>query len=217
MYRRYSMLCTIAFLFELSAAANIVSAAAMTGSLQTTSSLGQLLSMKLTITDSTTTFELTGPDYSYFAFGFDTTIMRGYSLIVEGLDSNRSVVEQNLLGRGNPGSPQENQNLTIVDVRHDEANNLTTLAVERANQTGDQNDPAFSTNMTSLDVIWAYNSNATPENPNGFLRNHGQSGRGFATIMLTPIPEPTSVMLVTIGCISLIIRRHRSLRIWQSR
>jgi hypothetical protein len=209
MYRRYSMLYTIAFLCGISSPANIVSATAITGSLQATSSLGQLLAMKLTITDNTTTFELTGPDYSYFAFGFDTTIMRGYSLIVKGLDSDRTVVEQNLLGRGNPGSPQSSQNLTVVDVRHDEANNLTTLIIERANQTGDQNDPEFSTDMTSLDVIWAYNSNATPENPDGLLRNHGQSGRGFATISLFPVPEPASVMLVAIGCIPLIIRRHR--------
>lgn len=212
MYHRHSILHTIALLCGLASVADTAPAVPITGSMEATSPLGQLLAMTLTITDETTTFELTGPDYSYFAFGFDTNKMRGYSLIFEGLDDDRTVVEQNLVGIGNPGRPQSNQNLDVLDVRHDESSNLTTLVIERASQTGDSDDPDFSTDMTSLDVIWAYNEDATPENPNGFLGYHGRGGRGFATISFSPIPEPASALLVVTGSLLLLIRSPRSSR-----
>jgi hypothetical protein len=207
MYHRHSILPTIALLWGLASVADTASAVPITGSMEATSSLGQVLAMTLTITDETTTFELTGPDYSFFAFGFATTTMRGYSLIVEGLDDDRTVVEQNLVGIGNPGTPQSNQNLNVLDVRHDDSSNLTTLVIERASQTGDSDDPNFSTDMTSLDVIWAYAAFATPESPYAFLDYHGSGGRGFATISFSPIPEPASGLLVVTGSVLLLIRR----------
>jgi hypothetical protein len=72
--------------------------------------LGQEMALSITIDEHKTTFQLTGPDFSFFAFGFDTTTMFGYSLIVTGTDAIRTVVEQNLQGTGNPGSPQASQN-----------------------------------------------------------------------------------------------------------
>lgn len=210
MYHRHSMLPTVALLWGLVSISNAAAAVPITGSMQATSSLGQLLALKMTITNATTTFELTGPDYSYFAFGFDTTSMQGYSLIIEGLDDVRTVVEQNMLGRGNPGSPQSIQNLTVLDISHDALNDLTTLVIKRANQTGDPEDPDFSTALTSLDVIWAYAVTATPENPNGALSYHGPGGRGFATLTFAPIPEPASALLLVPGSLLLLMRRLRS-------
>ena len=78
------------------------------------------MELTMTIDDTKTRFELTGPDYSWFAFGFDTTTMMGYSLIVEGLNDSRTAVEQNLVGIGNPGGPQATQNISIIDTIHDD-------------------------------------------------------------------------------------------------
>ena len=207
MHHYHSVKLNIALLCGLAFVAETALAVPIAGRIQATSSLGQLLTMTLKITDETTIFELTGPDYSFFAFGFDTTTMRGYSLIIQGLDDDRTVVEQNLVGIGNSGSPQSNQNLNVLDICHDEHRNLTTLIIERASQTGDSDDPDFSTNMTSLDVIWAYDAFATPENPIGFLSHHGSAGRGSATVLFSPIPEPTSALLAVAGSVLLLIRR----------
>src|SRR5262245_57074690 len=81
---------------------------------------GQFMSLTMTINDSKTRFELTGPDFSWFAFGFDTNTMFGYALIIEGTDGNRTAVEQNLLGVGAPGVPQDTQNINIVNTIHDD-------------------------------------------------------------------------------------------------
>ena len=151
--------------------------------------------MKMTIDDSATTFELTGPDFSWFAFGFDTTVMQGYSFIVEGLDASRTAVEQNLVAAGNPGAPQDEQNITILSTTHDALNNLTTIVIERPNQTGDPEDPDFSTSMTQLDVIWAFRASASPASPSPTLNFHGANGRGVASISFSPVPEPGTASL----------------------
>jgi hypothetical protein len=106
-------------------------------------------------------------EYSFFAFGFDTTTMFGYSLIVEGTHNNRTVVEQNLQGIGNPGSPQTTKNIELISVSHDASSDLTTLLLERANHT-DPNDPDFDPGMTRLDVIWGYSSFASPQSAPDF-------------------------------------------------
>lgn len=172
-------------------------AVTVTGAVDVTSPDGQPLALKMTIDDLTTRFELTGPSFSWFAWGFDTTAMQGYSIIVEGLDDSRSIVEQNLLGRGNPGDPQETQNLDFIDVIYDADANLTTVILERLNDTGDADDPLFSPSMTTLPVIYAYDSAATVELSNPFLRNHGRNGRGFADI--TFVPEPGSIALIALA------------------
>jgi hypothetical protein len=169
------------------------------GRLDVTTPLGHFMSLEMTIDDSTTRFEMTGPDFSFFAFGFGNTQMVGYSLITEGTDANRTVVEQNLVGRGDPGTPQTVQNISVLSTTHDAANDLTTMVVERPNDTGDPNDPVFSPSMSQLDVIWAYNSSATPQFPNPQLVYHGGGGRGIETIFFAPIPEPGTAMLAIVG------------------
>ncbi len=177
--------------------ASAASAAVATVSLYVTSPEGQHLALKLTMDDLKTRFELTGPSFSWFAFGFDTTTMQGYSIIVEGLNDTRSMVEQNLAGRGDPGSPQTIQNLDFIDVTYDSDTDLTTVIVERENDTGDDEDPVFLTSMRSLPIIFAYDSAASVAFPNPSLRNHGRNGRGFGTITL--IPEPASAAMLAIG------------------
>ena len=156
----------------------------------------------MTIDDEATIFELTGPDYSWFAFGFDTTSMMGYSLIVQGIDANRTVVEQNLVARGNPGIPQAVQNIYHFDTYHDEPINLSRLSILRANNTGDTDDPIFSPSMTSLDIIWAYSAVASPEAPAPNMANHRQSGRGVAQIQFAVIPEPTCSTLLVLATLT---------------
>lgn len=184
-------------------------AAAVTvkGTTEIVSATGQFMALTMTIDDRDTIFELTGPDYSWFAFGFDTTSMMGYSLIVQGIDDNRTVVEQNLVARGNPGIPQAVQNILHFDTHHDEPNNLTRLSILRANNTGDTDDPVFSPSMTSLDVIWAYSALASPAVPAPNMANHRQSGRGVAQIQFVTIPEPTCSALLMLAALTIATTR----------
>lgn len=168
---------------------------------------GRYMALTMTIGDAATIFELTGPDYSWFAFGFDTTSMMGYSLIVQGIDGNRTVVEQNLVARGNPGIPQAVQNIYHFDTYHDESNNLTRLSIFRANNTGDTDDPIFSPSMTSLDIIWAYSAVASPEIPAPNMANHRQSGRGVAQIQFVAVPEPTCSTLLVLATLTTAMTR----------
>jgi hypothetical protein len=189
-------------------------AAAVTakGTIEFLTPAGQYMALTMTINDTDTIFELTGPDYSWFAFGFDTTSMMGYSLIVQGIDANRTVVEQNLVQRGNPGTPQAVQNIYHFDTIHDEPNNLTRLSILRTNDTGDANDPIFFPSMTSLDIIWAYSEVASPEVPVPNMGNHGRSGRGVAQIQFVVIPEPSCASLVALAtsAIMLTARQRRT-------
>jgi hypothetical protein len=185
-----------------------VRAGTVNGSVEVTPEAGRYLALDMTISDTTTRFTLTGPDFSWFAFGFDTDTMQGYSLIVEGTDATRTAVEQNLAGIGNPGLPQGTQNISLVDVTHDAANDLTTVVIERANNTGDATDPVFSPSMTTLDVIWAYSSFSSPAAPAPELSFHGTGGRG--TTVITFVPEPTGGSLAAIaGTIALSRWRRR--------
>lgn len=170
---------------------------------------GQYMALTMTIDDEETIFELTGPDYSWFAFGFDTTSMMGYSLIVQGTDANRTVVEQNLVARGNPGIPQAVQNILHFDTNHDEPNNLTHLSILRANNTGDTDDPIFSPSMTSLDIIWAFSALASPEAPAPNMANHRQAGRGVAQIQFAEIPEPSCASLVALGASAIVVTKRQ--------
>jgi hypothetical protein len=190
-------------------------AAAVTakGTAEILSPTGQYMALTMTIDDEDTIFELTGPDYSWFAFGFDTTTMMGYSLIVQGIDANRTVVEQNLVQRGNPGIPQAVQNIYHFDTDHDEPNNLTRLSILRANNTGDADDPIFSPSMTSLDVIWAFSDDASPAFPISSMGNHGRNGRGVAQIQFAVIPEPTCSTLLVLGMLTMAMTNRRLLGI----
>jgi hypothetical protein len=181
-------------------------AAPVAGTVHVAAPSGQQLSMTMKIDEAKTTLSLTGPSYSWFSFGFDTTTMEGYSLIVEGLNDARTVVEQNLLGSGTPGSPQAIQNVSILGTSYDAAQNLTTIVLERANQTGDPNDPSFSTSMTSLDVIWAYRGSATPALPSPTLNYHGRNGRGDVSLTFSPAPEPATVVSLALAAIGWLIQ-----------
>jgi hypothetical protein len=189
---------------------SLAHSAPITGEVEITTPLGQYMALKMDINDTTTTFELTGPDFSWFAFGFDTTIMNGYSFIIQGLDGTRTVQERNLVANGNPGAPQATQNINIVSTVHDAANDLTTIILSRPNQTGDPEDPDFSTSMTSLDVIWAYRASATPAAPVANLNNHGTNGRGATLITFSAVPEPCGTLLLgSFAMLSLSSRRMR--------
>jgi hypothetical protein len=181
----------------------------VTGLIEPETPQGQYMSLRVTIGDATTRFELTGPDYSFFAFGFNATTMQGYTIMVEGLDAARTVKEQNLAGVGDPGLPQAAQNLNLISATHDAANDLSTVIVERANSTGDPDDPDFSTSMTSIPMIWGYNSFATPEFPNGQLDYHGSNGRGFETLTFAPVPEPNALALGAIAATLAVARLRR--------
>jgi hypothetical protein len=175
----------------------------VTGHVNVTSPSGQHLALQMTITDTTTTFELTGPDYSWFAWGFDTTVMQGYSLIIEGTDDSRTAHERNLIGTGNPGAPQAHQDISIISTTHDALNDLTTIVIERPNNTGDSEDPVFSTSMTPLDVIWAYRASASPASPSPALNFHGPGGRGSTSIRFLPVPELATFHLASLTVILL--------------
>lgn len=194
MFRSIDVLLLAAILCVLPTE-RLAAATPITGTVQPNTPAGQFLSLTMTIDDDKTRFEMTGPDFSFFAFGFDTTTMNGYSLIVAGNHANRTVVEQNLAGVGNPGSEQPTQNLSLISISHNAAAKLSTVVVERANQTGDPDDAVFSPSMTSLPLIWGYDSYATPESPNPFLDYHGPGGRGFVTITFAPVPEPNAALL----------------------
>jgi hypothetical protein len=181
------------------------------GTAQPTMPLGQYMSVTMTIDDTKTRFELTGPDFSWFAFGFDTTTMQGYSLIIEGIDANRTAVEQNLVGIGNPGSPQPTQNISIISTVHQQALDRTTIVIERLNDTGNSDDPILSPFISSLDFIAAYNGNSSPANPDPTLSYHGSTGRGFGTIEFTIIPEPAATtLLLTAAGVGALYRRRTS-------
>jgi hypothetical protein len=204
-----SAVSTSVALIAVTLFAGTASAITVTGTVEPNIPSGQHMALTMTIDDTTTTFELTGPDFSWFAFGFNTMTMQGYSLIVEGINDQRMVVEQNLVGRGNPGSPQATQNLVVVDSSHDQANDLSTLVIQRPNNTGDPNDPVFTTSMTSLPIIWGYDSFASPAIPNPDLTYHGFSGRGFATITLAVVPEPAGLLLAAMAAVVLAAPRRR--------
>ena len=188
-------------------------AAAVTakGTVEVLSPTGQYLALTMTIDEEDTIFELTGPDYSWFAFGFDTTSMMGYSLIVQGIDANRTVVEQNLVQRGNPGVPQAVQDIYHFDTDHDEQNNLSRLSIFRANNTGDTDDPVFSPSMSSLDIIWAFSDAASPASPISMMGNHGRNGRGVAQIQFAVIPEPTCSTLLVLAILTMTSRSGRAI------
>jgi hypothetical protein len=200
----------LAVLLTLGLFPSLAQAAPITGQVEITTPLGQYMALKMDINDTMTTFELTGPDFSWFAFGFNTTMMNGYSLIIEGLDGTRTAHERNLITIGNPGVPQATQNISIVSTVHDAANDLTTITIQRLNNTGDSNDPNFSTSMTSLDVIWAYRAAASPASPVPNLNNHGANGRGATLITFAAVPEPCGISLLTImATVGLTSRRTR--------
>jgi hypothetical protein len=166
---------------------------------------GQFMSLTMTIDDAKTRFELTGPAFSWFAIGFDTSTMFGYSLIIEGTNGNRTAVEQNLLGIGAPGTPQATQNINIVNTINDAPNNLTTIVIDRMNDTGDPNDPVFLPNMIHLDIIGAYSSFSSPARPMGTLSYHGSNGRGTGIIEFAAVPEPSGTSIAAVySAISLL-------------
>jgi hypothetical protein len=198
---RDSVSAVIATCGLLIGVAGSASAATVIGTVEPTIPSGKHMALTMTIDDTKTTFKMTGPDYSWFAFGFDTMTMQGYSLIVEGTDANRTAVEQNLLGIGSPGDPQEMQNINIVSTTHDAASDLTTLVIERPNNTGDPNDPVFSPTMDSLAVIWGLNAFSSPTAPAPNVDYHGRNGRGFDTINFAPVPEPSSALLAALGAL----------------
>jgi hypothetical protein len=201
-----AVLTALAAVFSLP---RVTQALTVSGTVEPGIPSGQFMSLTMTIDDTKTRFEMTGPDFSWFAFGFDTTTMQGYALIIQGTDDNRTAVEQNLVAVGDPGSPQATQNINIISTTHDSGLALTTIVIERLNNTGDINDPIFSPSISSLDIIGAYSSFASPAFPIPNLGYHGSNGRGFGTIEFTAVPEPTAVSLAALGAAMLLLRHRR--------
>jgi hypothetical protein len=187
----------------------LASAQPISGTVVANTGGGPSITLSVAIDETTTRMVLTGPSYSWFAWGFGATTMAGYSVIVEGLDANRTVVEQNLVGIGDEGVPQATQNLQVVSTTVDAATALTTIELVRANNTGDPNDPVFDTSLTSVPMIWAYSRFASAEFPAPTLGFHTTSGRGFSTLTFTPIPEPAGVTLAAIAGLGAGWRRRR--------
>lgn len=208
--RRLNFVVAIGFL-ALGLSTGALAATPIVGTSEPEVPSGQFMSLSMKIDDTKTTFTMTGPDFSWFAFGFDTTTMFGYSVIVEGTDGTRTVIEQNLQGIGSPGGPQATQNASIVNTIHDAANDLTTVVIERLNNTGDPNDAVFSTSMTTLDIIAAYDSFSSPEFPSPSLSFHGSNGQAFGEIIFTPVPEPATIGLTTAAMlVGLSVRKRRA-------
>jgi hypothetical protein len=199
-------LTTLCTLISMPAVAWAITA---TGTAQPALPSGQYMSLTMTIDDTKTRFEMTGPDFSWFAFGFDTTTMFGYSLIIEGIDGARTAHERNLQGVGDPGVPQPTQNINIVSTVHHDGVDLTTIVIERLNDTGDPDDPVFSPSMTSLDIIGAYRASSSPASPAPDLNYHGFGGRGFGTMTFSVVPEPTSISLAVITVAMALLYTHR--------
>ena len=134
--------------------------------------------------------------------------MAGHSSIIQGTDGARTAVEQNIIGIGNPGSPQTTQNISIVSTEHLAGLDLTKIVIERLNFTGDINDPYFSPSMTSLNVISGFNSFASPASPSPTLSYHGPGGRGLGVIEFSEVPKPTTAMLAIMGLAAANLRRR---------
>ncbi len=214
----HKLSAAITFALSLAALPSNVSGEVLRGFVEPVTPLGQYLSLEMTIGETHTLFKMTGPDYSWFAFGFDpeqgmppTLGMLGYTIIVEGLDATRTATEYNLLGIGNPGSPQPEQNLEILHTSHDAASDLTTILIRRPNDTGDPLDPSFPRDRNPLPIIWSYAGFSTPDFPSPILNYHGSDGRGHMTIEFTPIPEPSGIALggLAVGSLLLANRRRR--------
>ena len=105
--------------------------------------------------------------------------------------------------------PHATQNIDIVSTTHDELNELTTIIIERANNTGDPEDAVFSPNMGPLEIIGAYDSFSGPGSPSPFLSYHGQNGRGFGVISFSIIPEPTGVLLASMAAAMMVCVHRR--------
>src|SRR5690606_10455500 len=170
----HKLSAAITFALSLAALPSNVSGEVVRGFIEPVTPLGQYLSLEMTIGETHTLFEMTGPDYSWFGFGFEPEgTMQGYSIIVEGNDAARTAHERNLGGVGNPGDAQATQNLEFLGASHDAANNLSTILLRRANITGDVLDPSFPPDENPLPMIWSYAASSSPDLPDPNLSYHG--------------------------------------------
>lgn len=211
----HKLSAAITFALSLAALPSNVSGEVLKGFVEPVTPLGQYLSLEMTIGETHTLFKMTGPDFSWFGFGFDPDVtspptMQGYSIIVEGLDGIRTAHERNLGGVGNPGDAQPTQNLELLWSSHDAANNLSTVLLRRANDTGDPLDVPFPGNQNPLPIIWSYDASASPDLRVPNLSYHGFDGKGFVDIAFTPIPEPTGLALGSLAVGTLLLaNRYR--------
>jgi hypothetical protein len=176
------------------------SAVSITGSMEPNLLLGPPppdgMGLTLTIDDTITRFEMTGPSDRWFAFAFDTTTMVGYALMVEGHGDERSVEEHDM-SYGDPGPHLEPSSLNIVTLISDVVNGLSTVVVERPSILGEPNRVDFLTSWTNLNVVWAYDSLNFGEPPD----YHGSAGRGFGNVTFTVIPEPATWIILLLGAV----------------
>ncbi len=117
------------------------------------------------------TFVLRGPDDRWFAWGFGTDGMSGYSLIVE-QDGGVTFHERNLVATGDPGAPQAQQDLSLVS--SSSAGGVTELVLTRALDTGDANDFLFPAGEGTVELIWGRGGSSGA----GTLAYHGPQNKG---------------------------------------
>jgi hypothetical protein len=206
----HKLSAAITFALSLAALPSSVSAEVVKGFIEPVTPLGQYMSLEMTIGETHTLFKMTGPDYSWFGFGFEPNMtMQGYAIIVEGTNAARTAHERNLIGVNQPGDPQASQDIEILDIDHDALHNLSTILLRRANDTGDSLDPEFPPSQNPLPMIWSYGSFGSEDFPEPNLSYHGSNGRGFIDIEFTPIPEPSGIALGSLAVGSLLLARRR--------
>lgn len=143
--------------------------------------------VEVRVDDVASTVEMTfrGPSNRWFAFGFGSATMSGYTIIAE-QTGGLNFYERDMTSIGNPGVIQPQQDLTLVS--DTSAGGTTEFTVTRALNTGDVNDFVFPTSEQVVEVIWARGSfdGATS------LAYHGGTNRGKDTDMAVTEDVPTS-------------------------
>ena len=139
---------------------------------------------------------LTGPDTNYFAVGFGNTVMNGtYGIIV---DSLTGVLEQKL-GNHSAGIQLTDE----VNVMSNTTNSgVRTVHLERARAIGDADYYTFAAAAGTIDLIWTTSEDAWPA-------FHGSNNFGIDAITLSLVPEPITLGVLAMGCVTGLLRRRR--------
>ena len=145
------------------------------------------IEVEVRVDDVASTVEMTfrGPSNRWFAFGFGSLSMAGYTIITE-QTGGLNFYERDMVSVGNPGSIQAQQDLTLVS--DDSAGGITEFTVTRPLITGDANDFVFPTSAQVVEVIWARGSGDGVTT----LAYHGNTNRGKNDDMSIEEDVPTS-------------------------
>jgi hypothetical protein len=153
-----------------------------TGVINLSTTSGLAMSAKIDV-ESQVTLTLTGPVGRWFSIGFNASSMAsGTDIVSAHAAGTLSSFDCNLTGYSAPVSDAQ-QNWTITsDVSN---GGVRTIVATRALNTGDPNDYVFSSNPTSISLIWARSSSATYS-----YSYHGGANRGVNTANFTVVSPP---------------------------